>query len=88
MCSSDLCPADGAISQLGPVQQGQIIQAKGYHYSATALLGGDEELAQPFAGGHFATIYLSPRDYHRVHMPCRGELQQMIYVPGDLYSVN
>ena len=83
-----VCPADGVISQAGPIQLGQIIQAKGYHYSATALLGGDEALAGLFSGGCFATIYLSPRDYHRVHMPCQGRLRQMVYVPGDLYSVN
>ena len=83
-----VCPADGVISQLGPIQLGQLIQAKGHHYSATALLGGDEALAGLFNGGHFATIYLSPRDYHRIHMPCEGRLRQMIYVPGDLYSVN
>ena len=83
-----MCPADGIISQLGPIQLGQLIQAKGHHYSATALLGGDEALAGLFNGGHFATIYLSPRDYHRIHMPCEGRLRQMIYVPGDLYSVN
>ena len=83
-----VCPADGVISQLGTIQLGQLIQAKGHHYSATALLGGDEALAGLFNGGHFVTIYLSPRDYHRIHMPCEGRLRQMIYVPGDLYSVN
>lgn len=83
-----VCPVDGTVSQLGAVQAGRIIQAKGHHYSATALLGGDERLAAPFANGQFATIYLSPRDYHRIHMPCAGQLRQMIYVPGELYSVS
>jgi len=83
-----LCPVDGAISQFGPIQQGQIFQAKGHHYSAQALLGGDATLAAQFASGSFATLYLSPRDYHRIHMPCNGTLRQMVYVPGDLFSVN
>jgi len=83
-----LCPVDGAISQFGPIQQGQIFQAKGHHYSAQALLGGDAALAAQFASGSFATLYLSPRDYHRIHMPCDGTLRQMVYVPGDLFSVN
>lgn len=82
------CPADGAISQLGDIHAGRIFQAKGQSYSAQELLGGDAELASHYEGGHFATIYLSPRDYHRVHMPCDGRLQQSIYVPGDLFSVN
>jgi phosphatidylserine decarboxylase len=83
-----ICPVDGAISQLGDIERGQIFQAKGHHYSATALVGGDAELAARFADGHFATIYLSPRDYHRIHMPCEGRLLRMIHVPGDLFSVN
>ncbi|MCV5274508.1 archaetidylserine decarboxylase, partial [Escherichia coli] len=66
----------------------QLIQAKGHNYSAQELLGGDEKLAEEFKDGSFATLYLSPRDYHRVHMPCDGTLRQMIYVPGDLFSVN
>ncbi|POZ63939.1 archaetidylserine decarboxylase [Chromobacterium alticapitis] len=82
------CPVDGAVSQIGPVDSGRIFQAKGRDYSATALLAGDAELATRFADGHFATIYLSPRDYHRIHMPCAGRLLEMTYVPGDLYSVN
>ncbi len=82
------CPVDGAISQFGPIEAGQVFQAKGHSYSSAALLGGDEALARPFDGGHFATIYLSPRDYHRIHMPCEGSLTRMIHVPGDLYSVN
>ncbi|MCX8521926.1 MAG: archaetidylserine decarboxylase [Rhodoferax sp.] len=83
-----LCPVDGAISQFGSVAQDQIFQAKGHHYSTTALLGGDAALAAQFHDGAFATLYLSPRDYHRIHMPCDGELRQMVYVPGDLFSVN
>ena len=83
-----ICPVDGAISQFGPIEQDQIFQAKGHHYSTTALVGGDAALATQFDNGSFATIYLSPRDYHRIHMPCDGKLTRMIYVPGDLFSVN
>ena len=83
-----ICPVDGAISQFGAIRQGQIFQAKGHSFSATALLGGDAELAAQFSGGSFANLYLSPRDYHRIHMPCAGRLTRMIYVPGELYSVN
>lgn len=83
-----VCPVDGAISQFGRVEQGQIFQAKGRSYSAQALLAGDAEWARRFDDGHFATIYLSPRDYHRIHMPCAGRLLRMSYVPGELYSVN
>ena len=83
-----ICPVDGAISQFGPMQGPQIFQAKGHHYSSTALVGGDAALAAQFDSGHFATLYLSPRDYHRIHMPCAGRLTRMIYVPGDLFSVN
>jgi len=83
-----LCPVDGAISQFGAIRDGRIFQAKGHDYTATALLGGDAALAAQFNGGHFATLYLSPRDYHRVHMPCDGRLAHMIHVPGDLFSVN
>ncbi|MCX7220023.1 MAG: archaetidylserine decarboxylase, partial [Burkholderiales bacterium] len=82
------CPVDGAISQFGAIKQGQIFQAKGHDYSATALVGGDSALAEKFSDGSFATIYLSPRDYHRIHMPCDARLSRMIYVPGDLFSVN
>lgn len=82
------CPVDGAISQFGRIEQGQIFQAKGRSYSAQALLAGDAESARRFDDGHFATIYLSPRDYHRIHMPCDGRLLRMSYVPGELYSVN
>jgi phosphatidylserine decarboxylase len=83
-----LCPVDGAISQFGAIADGRIFQAKGHHYSATALLGGDRALAARFDGGHFATIYLSPKDYHRIHMPCNGRLKRMVHVPGALFSVN
>jgi len=83
-----LCPVDGAVSQVGTIEAGTIFQAKGHDYSATALLGGDTELAAGFAQGQFATLYLSPRDYHRIHMPLAGSLQQMLYVPGRLFSVN
>ena len=81
-------PVDGAISQLGDVVDGQIIQVKGHDYSLQALLGGKEEDTAPFLGGKFATIYLAPKDYHRIHMPVDGTLSKMIYVPGDLFSVN
>ena len=89
LAQADLvCPVDGAISQLGAMARDQIFQAKGHHYSSAALLGGDAALAARFDGGHFATLYLSPRDYHRIHMPCDGRLSRMLYVPGDLFSVN
>ncbi len=81
-------PADGAMSQLGPIKHGRIFQAKGQSYGLTTLLGGDESLATSFKNGSFATIYLSPKDYHRVHMPITGTLRETIYVPGDLFSVN
>ena len=83
-----VCPVDGAISQFGAIQRDQIFQAKGHHYSTTALLGGDAGLASRFHDGHFATVYLSPKDYHRIHMPCDGQLMRMIHVPGALFSVN
>ena len=83
-----ICPVDGAISQLGAIEGSQIFQAKGHHYSTQALVGGDAQLAAQFQDGNFATIYLSPRDYHRIHMPCAGKLQRMIHVPGELFSVN
>ncbi len=86
--SGFVCPVDGAISQFGPISGDQIFQAKGHLYSTRALVGGDAELAAPFDNGSFATIYLSPRDYHRIHMPVAGRLRRMIHVPGDLYSVN
>ncbi len=83
-----VCPVDGAISQFGAIERDQIFQAKGHHYSTRALVGGDAALAAQFDHGSFATIYLSPRDYHRIHMPCAGRLTRMIHVPGDLFSVN
>ncbi len=83
-----VCPVDGAISQLGRIQGQQVFQAKGHSYSTLALLGGDAALAAQFDDGDFATIYLSPKDYHRIHMPVAGRLRRMIHVPGKLYSVN
>jgi phosphatidylserine decarboxylase len=83
-----ICPVDGAISQFGKIETDQIFQAKGHYYSTTALLGGDESAARKYQDGHFACLYLSPKDYHRIHMPCDGELQSMTYVPGALFSVN
>ena len=83
-----VCPVDGAISQFGRIENDQLFQAKGHTYSTTALVGGERELAAQFQDGNFATLYLSPRDYHRIHMPCDGRLTRMIYVPGDLFSVN
>ncbi len=83
-----ICPVDGAISQLGAIDGEQLLQAKGHQYSTTALVGGDAALAAQFANGSFATIYLSPKDYHRIHMPCDGVLTRMIHVPGALFSVN
>lgn len=82
------CPADGAVSQLGKIEDERIFQAKGHHYTLTQLLGGDPAKAAPFRNGDFITVYLSPRDYHRVHMPYNGVLKEMVYVPGDLFSVN
>ncbi|EFB72456.1 Phosphatidylserine decarboxylase proenzyme [Providencia rustigianii] len=81
-------PADGAVSQLGPIEDNLIFQAKGHNYTVEALLAGQYQLAEKFRGGDFITTYLSPSDYHRVHMPCDGLLTEMIYVPGDLFSVN
>lgn len=83
-----ICPVDGAISQFGAIGGERIFQAKGHDYTATALLGGDSALAAHFHGGWFATLYLSPRDYHRIHMPCAGRLLRMLHVPGALFSVN
>ncbi len=83
-----ICPVDGAISQFGSIEHDQIFQAKGHRYSIAALVGGHAELAARFEHGSFATLYLSPRDYHRIHMPCDGTLTRMIHVPGDLFSVN
>lgn len=89
LAKADLvCPVDGSISQLGAIAVDQIFQAKGHCYSTTALLGGDSAMAALFQHGHFATLYLSPRDYHRIHMPCDGTLRSMVHVPGALFSVN
>jgi phosphatidylserine decarboxylase len=82
-----LCPVDGLVSQAGPISSGRVFQAKGREYSLLELVGGDGRLAQPFSNGRFATLYLSPRDYHRIHMPLGGRLTDMIYVPGRLFSV-
>jgi phosphatidylserine decarboxylase len=83
-----LCPVDGLVSQAGPIEGDTLLQAKGIHYTAGALLGGDAALAAPFAGGSFATLYLAPHNYHRIHMPLAGTLRRARFVPGDLYSVN
>jgi phosphatidylserine decarboxylase len=86
--TSYVSPVDGAISQCGPIDGDQVFQAKGHSYSTLALVGGDPALAAQFQNGEFATLYLSPRDYHRIHMPCAGRLTRMIHVPGELFSVN
>ena len=83
-----LCPVDGLVSQAGPIEGDTLLQAKGIRYTAGALLGGDAALAAPFAGGSFATLYLAPHNYHRIHMPLAGTLRRARFVPGDLYSVN
>lgn len=83
-----ICPVDGAISQFGAIEKDQIFQAKGHAYSTAALVGGDKNLAQRFENGLFVCLYLSPKDYHRIHMPCDGTLKSMTYVPGALFSVN
>lgn len=80
-------PVDGCISQMGNIEEGRIFQAKGHYYSAPELLGGDENRATPFMNGQFMTIYLSPRDYHRIHMPLSGKLLEQVYIPGRLFSV-
>jgi phosphatidylserine decarboxylase len=83
-----VCPVDGAISQFGRITGEQIFQAKGHFFSTADLLGGDVQLAAKFQDGSFANLYLSPKDYHRIHMPCEGRLSRMIHVPGELFSVN
>jgi phosphatidylserine decarboxylase len=83
-----VCPVDGRISQFGAIDDDQIFQAKGHRFSTSALVGGDAALAAKFRHGSFANLYLSPRDYHRIHMPCDGRLTRMIYVPGSLFSVS
>ncbi len=88
IASADLVsPVDGCISQIAAIKEGEIFQAKDHYYNAQALLGGDAEIAEKFTQGWFATIYLSPRDYHRIHMPCAGTLKQQIHIPGRLFSV-
>ena len=84
---SVVCPADGAISQIGLVKDGDVFQAKGQSFSVEKLIG-DPQLAEPFKNGEFATVYLSPKDYHRVHMPFAGTLTETLYIPGELFSVN
>ncbi|MEQ1277876.1 archaetidylserine decarboxylase [Acinetobacter soli] len=84
---SIVSPADGAISQIGSIDDGEVFQAKGQSFSVEKLIG-DPQLAQPFKHGQFATVYLSPRDYHRVHMPLTGRLTETLYIPGELFSVN
>lgn len=91
ICSDEgsLClPADGKVSECGKIEENRLLQAKGHSFTLETLLAGDQELAQDFKNGTFLTTYLSPRDYHRVHMPCDGLLRKMIYVPGELFSVN
>lgn len=83
-----VCPADGAVSQAGDITGGKIFQAKGKSFTATDLLGGDAARAEPFNNGVFTTIYLSPKDYHRLHMPLTGTLREMVHIPGRLFSVN
>jgi len=83
-----VCPIDGAVSQCGRIEHDQIFQAKGHRYTTTALLAGDAAMAAQFQDGEFCTLYLSPKDYHRIHMPCAGRLLRMVWVPGDLFSVN
>lgn len=83
-----VCPVDGAISQFGAIDDHHILQAKGHRFRTSELVGGDDALAAQFRHGSFANLYLSPRDYHRLHMPCDGKLTRMIYVPGALFSVN
>lgn len=87
--SSELCcPVDGAVSEIGDIEDGQLIQAKGHYFSLNELLAGDQPLTETFHSGKFITIYLSPRDYHRIHMPIDGTLKQMVHVPGQLFGVN
>jgi phosphatidylserine decarboxylase len=83
-----ICPVDGTISQFGNIEKDQIFQAKNHNYSTLALLAGQQALAEKFENGLFACLYLSPKDYHRIHMPCDGALKSMTYMPGDLFSVN
>jgi phosphatidylserine decarboxylase len=82
------CPADGCVSQMGPIEADRLLQAKGFYFTLSALLGGSKALANEFQDGQFSTIYLSPKDYHRVHMPFTGTLRETVFIPGDLFSVN
>lgn len=82
------CPVDGAVSQIGSIEDGRIFQAKGHTFGLEDLLGGSATRAAPFHNGHFATLYLAPKDYHRIHMPLDGQLREMAYIPGRLFSVN
>lgn len=82
------CPVDGAISEMGDIEERHLFQAKGHYYQLDDLLAGDQALTDTFRNGRFATIYLSPRDYHRIHMPISGQLKEMIHVPGRLFGVN
>jgi phosphatidylserine decarboxylase len=82
------CPADGCVSQMGPIETDRLLQAKGFYFTLSALLGGSDALAHEFQDGQFSTIYLSPKDYHRVHMPFTGTLRETVFIPGDLFSVN
>ena len=83
-----VCPVDGAVSQFGAIDDGHMLQAKGHRFTTAELIGGDAALAAEFRHGSFANLYLSPKDYHRLHMPCDGVLTRMIHVPGALFSVN
>lgn len=82
------CPVDGAVSQIGSIEDGRVFQAKGHTFGLEDLLGGSATRAAPFHNGHFATLYLAPKDYHRIHMPLDGQLREMVYIPGRLFSVN
>lgn len=83
-----VCPADGVVSQAGKIKQGRMFQAKGHYFNLVELLGGSQAKSLPFWNGSYATIYLAPKDYHRVHMPFAGQLEEMVYIPGRLFSVN
>ena len=89
LCAAGIaCPADGVISQCGALDGDRLLQAKGRRYTLAALLAGDQRRVEAFRDGRFVTVYLAPRDYHRVHMPLQGQLQSSVYVPGELFSVN
>lgn len=82
------CPVDGMVSQVGTVAEDKIFQAKGFHFDLEELMGGSKQHIEPFINGQFATLYLAPKDYHRIHMPLAGKLREMVYIPGHLFSVN